>query len=76
MLLDDLAIQLPYVEDRSVVADAAELISKFGDDAGFEAASRADRSRDLGNAVHFARWRQVERLIVVLVSDESFGTVH
>lgn len=76
MLFDDLAIQLPYVEDSSMVADAAELIAKFGDDAGFEASARADRSRDLGNAVHFARWRQVERLIVVLASDESFGTVH
>lgn len=76
MMLDDFAIQLPYVEDRSVVADAAELMAAFGDDAGFEAAARADRSRDLGNAVHFARWRQIERLIVVLTSEASFGTVH
>lgn len=76
MMLDDFAIQLPYVEDRNTVADAAQLIAAFGDDAGFEAAARADRSRDVGNTVHFARWRQIERLIVVLTSDASFGTVH
>jgi hypothetical protein len=42
----------PYL-DRLEVTEAAELIRKFGDDAGCEAAARADRSRDLGNHIHF-----------------------
>lgn len=67
---------LPYVADRSMLADASELLARFGEDAGFEAAARADRSRDLGNVVHFCRWRQIERLIVLLASDEAEGTIH
>lgn len=67
---------LPYLADRAHVHDAAELISRYGDDAGFEAAARADRSRDIGNHVHFCRWRQIERLIVLLSADRAVGTVH
>ena len=69
-------IALPYLADASFVADAADLIRHYGDDAGFEAAARADASRDRGNAIHFARWRQIERLIVLLSVDEPFSTVH
>ena len=67
---------MPYVADRAVVADATDLIDHFGGDAAFEAAARADRSRDLGNVLHFCRWRQVERLVVLLSEDEATGTVH
>jgi hypothetical protein len=67
---------IPYVANRAVVADATDLIAHFGGDAAFEAAARADRSRDLGNVVHFCRWRQVERLVVLLSVDEATGTVH
>ena len=77
MMIDDAACApLPYVSSTRAVADAAALMAAFGDDAGYEAAARAERSRDLGNAVHFAHWRQIERLIVVLASDEVSGTVH
>ena len=65
-----------YVADRSSVDTAQEFIATFGDDAGFEAAARADKSRDLGNHVHFCRWRQIERLIVLLSVDSAVGTVH
>lgn len=67
---------MPYLSDRGQVAQASELIRHFGDDAGFEAAARADRSRDLGNHIHFCRWRQIERLIVLLSVERSVGTVH
>jgi hypothetical protein len=67
---------MPYLADPAQVVDAAELITRFGDDAGFEAAARADRSRDLGNTVHFCRWRQIERLIVLLAVERAVGTVH
>ena len=77
MLIDDtLASPLPYLSDARAVADASALIAAFGDDAGFEASARADRSRDLGNVINFAHWRQIERLIVLLASDEVVGTVH
>jgi hypothetical protein len=49
---------------------------RFGDDAGFEAAARAERSRDDGNVVRFCHWRQIERVIATLSSEEVRGTVH
>jgi hypothetical protein len=58
------------------LADAADLIERFGDDAGFEAAARADRSRDAGNVVRFCHWRQIERVIATLSCDEVLGTIH
>ncbi len=67
---------IPYVADRQSVADADALIAAFGDDAGYEAAARADASRERGNVVMFCRWRQIERLIVLLSVDDVTGTVH
>jgi len=69
-------MQIPYLGDRKSYEDAAELIQLFGENAGYEAASRADRSRDLGNHIHFCRWRQIERLIVLMSVEEPVGTVH
>ena len=65
-----------YLADARHVTDAAELMAQFGATAGIEAALRAGRSRDIGNHIHFCRWRQVERLIDLLSSDEAVGTVH
>ncbi len=66
----------PFISDRLALADAAELIERFGDEAGFEAAARADRSRDAGNVARFCHWRQIERVIAALSSQEVSGTVH
>jgi hypothetical protein len=68
--------QMPYLADRAEVKDATDLILQFGDDAGYEAASRADRSRNLGNHLHFCRWRQIERLVVLMSVGRAVGTVH
>lgn len=65
----------PYI-DRREFTDAAELIAQFGEDAGIEAANRADRSRDLGNHIHFCRWRQIERLVLLMSIPRAVGTVH
>jgi hypothetical protein len=65
-----------FIHGRAALADAADLIDRYGDDAGFEAAARADRSRDNGNVVRFCHWRQIERVIATLRSDEVHGTVH
>ncbi|NNM77529.1 hypothetical protein HJG53_11480 [Sphingomonas sp. ID1715] len=66
----------PYVADRAMLAEATDLMARFGGNAACEAAARADRSRDLGNVLHFCRWRQVERLVALLSECEVRGTVH
>jgi len=66
----------PFIHGRLALTDASELIEHFGDNAGFEAAARAERSRDLGNVARFCHWRQIERVIATLSSDEIVGTVH
>jgi hypothetical protein len=66
----------PYIHGRLALAEASELIDRFGDDAGLEAAVRAERSRDAGNVLHFCHWRQIERVIATLSCDEVLGTIH
>ncbi len=65
-----------FISGRAAIDDAAQLIESFGDAAGCEAASRAEVSRDAGNVVRFCHWRQIERVIATLSSDEVRGTVH
>jgi len=65
-----------FIADRTVLDGATDLMTRFGSDAAFEAAQRADSSRDRGNVVHFCRWRQVERLIVLLDGGFSVGSLH
>lgn len=66
----------PFISGRPALADAAELIERFGDDAGLEAAVRAEQSRDAGNVIRFCHWRQIERVIVTLSAEEVRGTIH
>lgn len=67
---------MPFISGRPALADAAELIERFGDDAGLEAAVRAERSRDAGNVIRFCHWRQIERVIVTLTAAEVRGSIH
>lgn len=69
-------MDMPYIAGRKTLDDARLLMRDHGDDAGFEASIRAEQSRDAGNVVHFCHWRQIERLIATLASDEVAGTVH
>lgn len=64
-----------YVENRDVT-QAELLISTYGAEASLEAAERAENSRNLGNHISFARWRQIERLIVMLSGKTAVGTLH
>jgi hypothetical protein len=66
----------PFIHGRLALADASELMERFGDDAGFEAAARAERSRDEGNVARFCHWRHIERVIATLSSEEVRGLVH
>jgi len=65
-----------FIHDRVALADASDLIVRYGPEAGFEAAARAERSRDDGNVMRFCHWRQIERVIATLSSDEVHGTIH
>lgn len=66
----------PFLADTAPHLDAAELQRAFGAGAAREARARANRSRQLGNHLHFCRWRQVERLVAQLDAREIGGTVH
>ena len=66
----------PFINDRASLADAALLLETYGDDAGFEAAARAEASREKGNVIRFCHWRQIERVIVTLSDCEVRGTIH
>ena len=65
-----------FINGRRALADASELIDRFGEEARLEAAVRAERSRDDGNVARFCHWRQIERVIATLSCDEVRGTVH
>jgi len=66
----------PFIHGRAALADASDLIDRFGDGAGFEAAARAEQSRDDGNVVRFCHWRHIERVIATLSSEEIIGSIH
>jgi len=65
-----------HLPDRAAAADAAELIARYGEHAAGEAAARADRSREVGNLLHFCRWRQIERMILLLAAGGAGRTIH
>ncbi|WP_397574856.1 hypothetical protein [Sphingorhabdus sp.] len=64
-----------YVEPQDV-AEATTLMDTFGPKAGMEAAERAVQSRNVGNHLHYCRWRQIERLIIMLSAHTTLGTIH
>jgi hypothetical protein len=66
----------PFIPNRVALADASDLIDRYGELAPVEAAARAARSRGDGNVTRFCHWRQIERLIAALRSDEVTDTVH
>lgn len=66
----------PFLTDRGAVDEATLLMTQHGDEAGFAAAAKAEHYRGLGNHIHFARWRQIERLITYLSINTAMNTVH
>ena len=67
---------LPLYIERRDVSEAQMLIDQFGRTAGLEAAERAAKSRNVGNHLHYCRWRQIERLIILLTGHTTFGAIH
>ena len=66
----------PFISNRLALADASELMERYGDQAALEAAARAVRSRGDGNVARFCHWRQIERVIAALSSKQVTDTVH
>jgi hypothetical protein len=64
-----------YLEPRDV-QEAEILMANYGKAAGLEAAERAEASRNVGNHINFCRWRQIERLVILLSLETSLGTLH
>jgi len=65
-----------FIHGRMALADAHELIERFGDNAACEAAVRARRSRGDGNVARFCHWRQIERVIAALACEDVIGSIH
>lgn len=65
-----------HLPDRSALTDATDLIALYGPHALHEAAARAENSRNVGNVIHYCRWRQIERTIAMLNAEDVTGTVH
>ena len=65
-----------YIASRDALNDACKLIDRFGADAALEAAVRAEGARDRGNVVRFCHWRQIERVIATLSTEDVLGTIH
>jgi hypothetical protein len=61
--------------NRATAELATEMMALFGTEAGSQAAARAERFRDKGNAVNFCHWRQAERLIILLATEQVQGTI-
>jgi hypothetical protein len=70
------ALAAPYLAATRPHRDAADLLQRFGEEAGGVARARAAESRRLGNHIHFCRWREVERLIEALGEGRSGQTLH
>ena len=66
----------PFIAGRPALDDATDLIDRFGEQAPLEAAARAVKSRNEGNVARFCHWRQIERVIAALSSDEPVGSIH
>jgi hypothetical protein len=65
-----------YLFEAAQVDDATKMIAAFGEAAAFEAGILAGRGAIIGNHLTYCRWRQIERLIILLMHDAPSGTIH
>ena len=65
-----------FIAGRTSLSDAQDLMREYGPEAALQAAMLAEKSRGAENILKFCHWRQVERLIDALGSEETEGTVH
>lgn len=65
-----------FINNRASLADAADLIERYGDDAPGKAAALAAESRNAGNVQRYCHWRQIQRVIATLSSAKPIGSLH
>lgn len=70
------ALDMMFVVDRETYEGASSLMAEYGLSALAEATARAERSRDIGNHIHYTRWCRVGRAILLLEDPDPFGTLH
>jgi len=68
--------ELFYIANRQSVEQADLLLQQFGVSALEEAAARCRHYREVGNAIRFCEWRQIERFLILLSQEIAVGTVH
>lgn len=68
--------ELFYIASRTSIDQAEDLLRQFGMLAIDEAAARSRHYRELGNAIRFCEWRQIERFLILLSQDVAVGTIH
>ena len=69
-------MQEVFIAGRTAITDALSLVDEYGPDAPLAAATRAVQSRDAGNVLKFCHWRQIERLLALLASNNVQGSLH
>lgn len=65
-----------FINNRASLADASDLIERYGDAASGKAAALAAESRDAGNVKRYCHWRQIQRVIATLSSATAVGSLH
>lgn len=65
-----------YIADRVSVETASNLVERLGLGAVEAAAERVLHYRGMGNAQRFCKWREIERLVMLLNVTQPFGTIH
>lgn len=70
------AMEMLFVVDREAYDGATALVAEFGWNALSEASARAERSRGIGNHIHYTRWCRVGRAILVLEDPDPRGALH
>lgn len=68
--------ELFYIASRQSVEQADLLLEQYGVSALDEAAARSRHYREMGNAIRFCEWRQIERFLMLLSQDVPVGTIH
>ena len=65
-----------WINSRSSLDDAAQLMDEHGSNATVVAAHRARDSRSKDNIVRYCHWRQIERVIERLECHQNRGSIH
>ncbi|MBB5280919.1 hypothetical protein [Pacificimonas flava] len=68
------SVYIQSLMDRHSFDEAAALVAEFGPEAVVEAAFLADSHRT--DPASFARWRQVERAVLMLQLEDVVGELH